>query len=81
LRRQRGTISKDNIAEPNVLPKLKVGKTSGSQPNGAIAMRNSRKARLGRIAARQLTEEKMKQVIKLTMLAVGTMTAFVSLPA
>jgi hypothetical protein len=52
-------------------------------------MRNSKKpdsivefdARVGRIAARQLTEEKMKQVIKLTMLAIGTMTAFASLPA
>jgi hypothetical protein len=82
LRRQRQTTSKDNIAEPNVLPKLKVGKTSGSRPNGAKAMRNSKKARLGRIRGPAIDGGKeMKQVIKLTMLAVGMMTAFASLPA
>jgi len=30
---------------------------------------------------RKLTEDKMKQVIKITMLAVGTMTAIASIPA
>jgi len=32
-------------------------------------------------AAPQINEDKMKQVIKITMLAVGTMTAFASIPA
>jgi hypothetical protein len=65
LRRQRQTTSKDNIAEPNVLPKLKVGKTSGSRPNGAKAMQNSKKARLGRIRGPAIDGGKeMKQVIK-----------------
>jgi hypothetical protein len=29
----------------------------------------------------QINEDKMKQIIKITMLAVGTMTAFASIPA
>jgi hypothetical protein len=41
--RQQQTILKVNIAEPNVMPKLKVDKTCGSRPTGAIAMRNSKK--------------------------------------
>src|SRR5262245_62303074 len=38
-------------------------------------------ARIERIAAGQLTEDEMKQIITLAMLAVGMMTAFASFPA